>query len=406
MDLFVEPNEHIVGGDLVVDLPYCEPVEHALSALDPPVQVTAVYPSEKLGLALLSLEGVKAYAEAHPPPEPKVDDLNAVLYAVRDHFIRRCGGWVPEMGKNRYLRGVIGLPQSKPLEGGAPDDATGAEYRPSSDSTAGRGVRVGVLDTGFARHPALAGHVEVSDVDRFEPGTFRLPIWAGHATFVAGLIAAQAPGAQIVLGKVLDNLTGQAPVWETAVAMAAFADRGVDVLNLSLGCRTLDGRPPLVLRRAVEVLGPRMVIVAAAGNHGNTDNTDDRRRPIWPAALPGVLAVGAMEDHQLVPGVQPTVADISPRLPWVDCIAPGIDLVSTYVTATVLVHPDQQYPTHHFTGFARWRGTSFAAATVSGAIAARTVPGQVSAQDALRYLLDTPNPVVSRYLWRDDCQCA
>lgn len=400
MDPFVEPTEDIVGGDLVVDLPYCEPVKHVLSALDPPVRVTAVYPSERLGLALMSLDGVEAFGAGHPhPAEGDADDLDAVLSAVRYHFAQRCGGWVPELGKNRYLSGVIGLPQSKPLEGGAPDEATAAEYQPMSDDMAGRGVRVGVLDTGFVRHPALTGHVEVSDADRFEPGTATLPIWAGHATFVAGLIAAQAPGAQIVLGKVLDNLTGRAPVWDTAVAMAAFADRRVDVLNLSLGCRTRDGQPPLVLRRAVEVLAPRMVIVAAAGNHGMTE---DRRRPIWPAALPGVLAVGALEDHQITPGVQPTVADISPELPWVDCVAPGIDLISTYVNATVLVHPDLKPSTDDFTGFAKWRGTSFAAAMVSGAIATRTVPGQVSAQDALRYLLDTPNPVVTGYVWRDD----
>jgi hypothetical protein len=40
-----------------------------------------------------------------------------------------------------------------------------------------------------------------------------------------------------------------------------------------------------------------------------------------------------------------------------------------------------------YAGFAQWSGTSFAAASVSGAIAARTVPGQTSARqawDALR----------------------
>jgi cobalamin biosynthesis protein CobT len=52
-----------------------------------------------------------------------------------------------------------------------------------------------------------------------------------------------------------------------------------------------------------------------------------------------------------------------------------------------------------FTGHAMWQGTSFAAAIVTGAIAARTVPGKVSAAEALQSLLDDPDPepLVRRY---------
>lgn len=418
MDPLVEPTEDFLGGDIVVDLPYRDLVAHVLEKrLEPPVCVTGDREDTTLGLALLSLDGVDEYAAAHPPPaQPKAGPLDTVLSAVRGYFAGKCGGWTPEMGKNRQVGCIIGFPQSKPLASGSPDPATKEEYEHLSPATAGRGVRVGVLDTGLFLHPALAGHVLAPSADLFEPGTTPEPekIWAGHATFVAGLIAARAPGAEIIMAKVLDNETGKASAWETAVAMARFADRNIDVLNLSLGCLTKDGRPPLVLRRAVEVLGARMVIVAAAGNHGKHDICAEARRPVWPAALPGVLAVGAAQDPEL--GDKPELAEISPRLPWVDCIAPGMDVVSTYLSGVnsakgvkgvnVLVHPDECPGTDTFKGFARWRGTSFAAATVSGAIAKDAIPGQVTARQSLQRLLDTPNPVVRRYDWRDDDQCA
>jgi hypothetical protein len=54
-----------------------------------------------------------------------------------------------------------------------------------------------------------------------------------------------------------------------------------------------------------------------------------------------------------------------------------------------------------FTGYAAWSGTSFAAATVSGAIAARTVPGRVTAREALDQLLRDPAGGITRYVHVD-----
>jgi hypothetical protein len=128
-----------------------------------------------------------------------------------------------------------------------------------------------------------------------------------------------------------------------------------------------------------------VLLVAAAG---------DQNRTTWPAALDGVVAVGARQDDG-------TLSDFSPRQPWVRCTAPGDR--DTSLTATV---PPVAGIQQEFTGGAIWSGTAFAAATASGVIAARTVPGTVTAHDALSALLAEDGGVVRKYVPGDDGQRA
>jgi len=74
-------------------------------------------------------------------------------------------------------------------------------------------------------------------------------------------------------------------------------------------------------------------------------------------------------------------------LPWVDVAACGMEVSSTYLKGDVNLESVHGKPDQPFDGFATWSGTSFAAAEVSGAIAARTVPGEVGARTALAQLL-------------------
>jgi subtilisin family serine protease len=180
---------------------------------------------------------------------------------------------------------------------------------------------------------------------------------ADHATFVAGIVLRQAPGAVIELRSGLDD-DGSQDSWKLAQAVADLADSSTDVVNLSMGCRTEDGQPPLVLSAALAALGPRTLVVAAAGNHGRPEG-GTRPAPSWPAALDEVIAVGAVDGGER--------ASFSPDAPWVDAVAPGVDVVSTCAA--------------HGTGgsvLARWSGTSFAAAAVSGAIAAQVHQGRTA----------------------------
>jgi membrane-anchored mycosin MYCP len=268
-------------------------------------------------------------------------------------------------------------------------------------------VRVGLLDTRLYQNPWLTGGYLAANDDLLEiPGPGHLPLWslAGHATFIAGLILRQAPGAQLIIRPVMEQ-RALGRTWGVAKVMAEFVGTGVSILNLSFGCYTDDGQPPLVLAKAVNLVSPQILLVAAAGNHGNieqlraagdplaapwTVNLQDKT-PVWPAAFAEVTAVGANDGRG-------QVADFSPKAPWVDVTAPGVDVASTYLDAEVrLAFPDGN-KTETFHGYARWEGTSFAAATVSGAVAANIGSGRDARQARDAVLGDSENyPEISRY---------
>ncbi|HET8681520.1 MAG TPA: S8/S53 family peptidase [Micromonosporaceae bacterium] len=403
--------------ELVVALPYAPIIGTKLSALGGRgLSFRVTERSRALDLALVRVHGIEKAADElrrlvdeqaravhgrdHPElprvPGPHASDLDRLMFHLRCTFIREWAGWVPPMGKNRHVESVTGLPH---LSGGgvhSPVPCGEPSARTDRDHRLGAGVRVGVLDTRLHPHRALAGRYIVADEDSILRAEEPFPHFAGHATFVAGLVLRSAPAAELDVRWVLDDRHAVATTWQAACRMVEFRDAGVAVLNMSLGCSTNDGVPPLVISRAVELLTPDVVLVAAAGNHGEatTEPPGHRltpRTPMWPAALPDVVAVGAYNHRSQQP------ACFSPKVPWLTFTAPGENVDSTYLTGKVLIeNSDQRINqvtdrgplTKTFDGYATWSGTSFAAATVSGHIAARTVPGRRDAREALRQLKD------------------
>jgi type VII secretion-associated serine protease mycosin len=217
----------------------------------------------------------------------------------------------------------------------------------------GAGVLVAVIDSGVeATHPQLAGAV-VPGVDLLDTAGDGRVDCVGHGTAVASIIAGRsrhgtafrgvAPAASIFPVRVserLDEDTGgrSAPLAEVASAVRRAAERGARVINLSL---TTD-RDNEALRDAVRyALAHDIVVVAAAGNRHDSGN------PLpFPAAYDGVLGVGAVQQG----GARVRTSQTGPH---VDLAAPGGD-----VTAAA-----------HGGGYARYTGTSFAAAFVAGAAA-------------------------------------
>lgn len=362
---------------------------------------------------------------------PVFTDLDAVLLELRHRFASHCGGWTPTVGKHRHLGMPVAVDGGTAVQLALADGCSagrgcvvadahtltlprhaGAAARPTG--TAGTGVTVGILDAPAYRHERLDGHV-VDGRSLLDPATHGdvwLP-WEGHGMFVADLVLQQAPGAKLDMRDVFRGDGGRASAWQVARRMAGFARSSIALLNLSLGCRTVDGEPPLVLARAVERLGPDIMVVAAAGNHGDTRLAG---APFYPAALPGVIAVGATRE----PG-----SEFSPNLPWITCTAGGTGVTAAFLDACVTLpnhlpaevsqaelegrladgggrlaaHAAPNGPQPgcvQFHGYATWSGTSFAAATVSGAVAAATQPGR-SAWEALDVLLCGPEGRVRRF---------
>jgi hypothetical protein len=258
----------------------------------------------------------------------------------------------------------------------------------TSDRLDGDGVRIAVLDTGMFEHEWLKtvqrapNSDDVWDVERDGYGDAE----SGHGTFIAGLILQVAPAASVYAVKVLDSHGVGDDLGVAAALEKLPAD--IDVVNLSLGGYTDHNAAPLALATALQTLGERRAVVAAAGNQGTS-------RPFWPAAFDQqVLAVGAADPSE----GKWTRADYSNFGPWVDATARGSNLQSTFtrektlVAQSLTINPATD-PSIAFDGWASWDGTSFAT-PIAAAMIARTMSrsGVMSAAEAQSHLLASSPP--------------
>jgi len=241
---------------------------------------------------------------------------------------------------------------------------------PAWGDDAGRGVGVALVDTGVAPHPALAGRIahsvdltdEADGVDRY-----------GHGTFMAGLIASAAPGADIVSVKVggADGSTTLADVLAGIDWVVEHADEhNVRVLSLSFGVDMPMAWQADPLSAAVEAAwASGITVVTSSGNDGQGTVTAPGRDP-W------VLTVGATDSQGTVSSADDTVPAFSgsgrvpPHAAKPEVVAPGVDVVSLRAPGSFL---DTAYPAARIgdDGF-RGSGTSMSAALTAGAAAVLT----------------------------------
>ncbi|MFI5547923.1 type VII secretion-associated serine protease mycosin [Streptomyces sp. NPDC051815] len=192
----------------------------------------------------------------------------------------------------------------------------------------GKGITVAVIDTGVNQIPELEGQVlpgKAFPLGDAEVG--RDNDYYGHGTGMAAMIAATgkhpsgdgayglAPGVKILPIRVPDMLEeSTTPSWVEAIRYAA--DSEAKVLSISQGRA---GTPEDDRARAEAVkyaIAKGKLVFAAAGNSGDSTNQLE-----YPAATPGVIAVGAVDANG-----EPTKE--SQHGPQIDLAAPGIDIVA------------------------------------------------------------------------------
>ena len=240
-------------------------------------------------------------------------------------------------------------------------------------------VRVFVADTGLIKgaattFPWLQG-VEGDDDKQTYPNGFIRP-YAGHGTFVTGVLRSMAPDAQVHVENVFDT-GGSALESELVHRLDKSFGFGFEILHLTASCNTRKNIPLLALEAWLEWLRSYkgVVCVAPAGNNHT-------RRPSWPGAFPHVLCVGALgtDGHRR--------ADFSNYGGWVDVYAPGEKLINAFGSGTYRYQiPPETGQIATFSGLAQWSGTSFSAPIVTGLIAARMHRCGESARDAADALL-------------------
>lgn len=189
----------------------------------------------------------------------------------------------------------------------------------------GEGARVLVLDTGIdANHPSLKNNYEQGrDFTGASDGS-DVTDHVGHGSHCSGTIAGVmgadgftgvAPKAKILMGRVCSEMGC------SNVAISAGINWGitqkVDVISMSLG-----GSASTPAERDAVAKADRagVTVVAASGNNGTN-------RVSYPAALPTVIAVGAVDSTL-------KKADFSQYGKELAIVAPGVDVVSTVPVGT------------------------------------------------------------------------
>ena len=259
----------------------------------------------------------------------------------------------------------------------------------------GDGVLVAIVGSGLlpgagAEHTWLVGVAGEPEnpLGGYPP---RLLPYAGHGTFVAGVLRTVAPRADVWVSRTFTSMLG-AYESDVVVGISDAVKMGADVIVLPFGGFSRKDDPLLAFEVLEERLRsyPHVALVAAGGDYGS-------RRPFWPAAFPWVLSAGALGTNGR------SSAPFSNYGPSVDVFAPGEGLVNAYASGLYLdTTPPFAGRFRGFDGMARWSGTSFSAPLVAGLVAARVSQTGETGRVAAASLLQAPQarsiPGVGRIL--------
>lgn len=233
-----------------------------------------------------------------------------------------------------------------------------------ADGYDGKGVTVAVLDTGIdANHPDVAGQIAgtknfssaATTADKNGHGTHVASTVAGIGAASGGKRKGVAPGARLLVGKVLDD--SGSGYYSDIIAGMEWGAANAKIVSMSLGGGWSDGTDPL--SQAVNNLtaSTGALFVIAAGNSGPAEATIAS-----PGAADAALTVGAVDKSD-------ALASFSSRGPrWLDyavkpeITAPGVGIVAARAEGTLASGAVDEH-------YARLSGTSMATPHVAGAAA-------------------------------------
>jgi hypothetical protein len=356
--------------------------------------------------------------EHAPRAAAAVNDTHGAGTAALDYFVGVSpGGWCPASEPD--------APAGTPAPTPAPPPAEGPPV--------GEGVKVVVIDLGFGPGEPTPAHWWLtgvtgdpenaySDTTAADPSAWVIRPYAGHGTFVAGVLRAVAPKADVVVRRALVPASetaidpslagGQFESDLVATLLDVLTTENPDVICMPAGTYAEPGSPPAGFAVFGAVLAAhnrdaaasggtvrQTVLVTAAGNDATT-------QPFWPAASDFAVGVGALDAGALAAAAAPTPgpfarAAYSNHGPWVDVFAPGTDLVNAYLTGTyryleAVEAGDAKPADAVFHGLARWSGTSFATPVVAGLVAAAVWKRSVPAPKAWEHVLAAGRALAQR----------
>ncbi|MCR5837923.1 MAG: S8 family peptidase [Lachnospiraceae bacterium] len=183
----------------------------------------------------------------------------------------------------------------------------------------GKDINIVIMDTGVARHPDLDGKIicfkdfvrgsQNGSFKSSDDGIDKMYDDNGHGTHIAGICAGSgylskgrykgvAPGARLIVLKVLDN-KGIGKEENIIKACNWILDNKqkykIDIINISFGTSEINKNTQIMNNCIENMWDKDIVVVASAGNSGPKNDTVTS-----PGINSKIITVGALENNEVV----------------------------------------------------------------------------------------------------------
>lgn len=182
----------------------------------------------------------------------------------------------------------------------------------------GEGMKVCVIDTGAANHIFFNENIVGGKNFTNEGSEDDYTDYKGHGSFCIGEIVQIAPMCEVVVGKAL-NKNGEGSYVSIMNAFRYALEENCNVISMSLGGTVRSEEFHQLIKDATD---RGVLICTSAGNNG--DGLETTNEYSYPASFEESVNVGAVNSDL-------SIAKYSNSNEWVDLVAVGTNIVSTYL---------------------------------------------------------------------------